>query len=102
MKTVKALTLIESLGRPFIAESPFPLCLDLNVFRLSLPAQDPLFDQFGYFVHEDYHDHQNDDADDDVGYFKNSCLHANENAKACGERNNLTDDAADDGEVYVG
>src|SRR4029077_3995887 len=86
----------------FIAESPFLSCLDLNVFRLALPAQGSLFDHLGYPVHEDDHDHQNDDADEDVGGLKNSRRHANEKTKPFGGCNEFTDDGADDGKGDAG
>jgi hypothetical protein len=97
MKTVKVLMLTGSLIRRFIAESPF-LCLDLNMFGLSLPPQRSLFDHLCYFVHDNNHDHQNDDADEDVGRLENSRRHANEKANAFGGRNEFTDDRADDRE----
>ena len=102
MKTVKALMLTGSLIRRFIAESPYLLCLDLNMFRLGLPAQRSLFDHLCYFVHDDDHDHQHDDADEDVGGLENSRRHADEKAKTFGGRNKFTDDGADDGEGDAG
>ena len=72
------------------------------MFRLSLPAQDPLFDQFGYFVHEDDHDHQNDDADEDVGRLEDSGRHADEKADPLGGGDEFTDDGADHSEGDTG
>src|SRR4029434_8483244 len=87
---------------PFHRRISFLLCLDLNMFRLSLPAQRSLFDHRCYFVHDDNHDHQYDDADEDVGGLEDSGRHADEKADPFGGGDEFTDDGADHGEGDTG
>ena len=72
------------------------------MFRLSLPAQGSSFDPFGYFIHDDHHDHQYDDADEDVGGLEDSRRHADEKADTLGGGDEFTDDGADHGEGNTG
>src|SRR5258706_4942363 len=87
-----------NFARLTIAEFSFLLGLDLNMFGLGLPAQRSSFHGFGDFAQDDDHNHQHDDADEDVGGLKNSRRHANKKSDAFGGGDEFADDGADHGE----
>src|SRR5262245_61134209 len=96
MKTVKAHMVTGSSIRRFIAESPI-LCLNLDVFRLSLPTQRSPFDHLCYSVHHYNHDHQDDDANEYIRSLENSRRHADKKTDPFGGSDEFADNGTDDG-----
>ena len=65
------------------------------MFFLRLPAERSALHRFGNFVHDNDHDHQDDDADEHIGGSENARRHADEKANAFGGGDEFTDDGAD-------
>ena len=62
---------------------------------LRLPTQCFALHRFGNFVHDNDHDHQDDNADEHVGGSENARRHADEKAHAFGGGDEFADDGAD-------
>src|SRR5215471_2661272 len=83
--------------RRFIYRISSILRLNLDVFRLSLPTQRSLFDHLCYSVHDDNHDHQDDDAHEYIRGLENSRRHADKEADPFGGSDEFAHNGTDNG-----
>src|SRR5262245_6568270 len=82
---------------PFHCTTSSILRLNLDVFRLSLPTQRSLFDHLCYSVHDDNHDHQDDDPNEYIRGLENSRRHPDKKADPFRGSDKFTDNGADNG-----